>query len=142
MKSRKLWLAVSAVAVALVIWASLGVRRLRSEKVIEYGAGRFLVSSDYLKDAFNEVPRMQKTIQVGPGTPAGEGMAFQLLDPPSPLFRLGLLSGDVVLTVNGNGLDKAAEIFATLEKFADTGGALKVEILRFNKPLTLSYRVF
>jgi hypothetical protein len=64
------------------------------------------------------------------------GVQLATVPQDSPAAKAGLLENDLIQGVNGKKVTKAADLFATLNRLGD--GALKVGVIRNQKPVTLA----
>jgi hypothetical protein len=88
------------------------------------------------------LPSIARTLRVAPEAKAGKPIGFRLLSLKSGtvLSRVGLQSGDLILSLNGNDLtspDKALEAYT---KFRATG-VMRADYLRADKPFSVEVRI-
>ncbi len=95
-----------------------------------------------VKGAIYRVASIMKNVKIKPAFVDGKksGVMVTSLKEIGPLAEIGVKKGDIIQTVNGLKLNSPYQIFSAYRKLRN-GEEFKVDIIRDNRPLVLTYRV-
>lgn len=113
-----------------------------AQGVTKTGAYDYSLDRAMLDNQLKDLPRLQQDGRVVPHYKDNQYQGFKLVGVrPGSLYRaIGIRSGDVITSVNGNKIDspnKALELFEQLKNSSN----IAVEIERRGQPKTLSYTI-
>lgn len=95
-----------------------------------------------ISDAIGKARDIMKNVKVKPYFSSGKrcGIKVTKLTPIGILKEVGVMEGDVIMKVNGFKIDTPHQIFSAYKKLKNAK-ELKVDIVRDDKPLLLTYRI-
>lgn len=113
-----------------------------AQGVTKTGAYDYAIDRSMLDNQLKDLPKLQQDGRVVPHYKDNQYQGFKLVGVrPGSLYRaIGIRSGDVITSVNGNKIDspnKALELFEQLKNSSN----IAVEIERRGQPKTLSYTI-
>lgn len=113
-----------------------------AQGVTKTGAYDYAIDRAMLDNQLKDLPKLQQDGRVVPHYKDNQYQGFKLVGVrPGSLYRaIGIRSGDVITSVNGNKIDspnKALELFEQLKNSSN----IAVEIERRGQPKTLSYTI-
>lgn len=113
-----------------------------AQGVTKTGAYDYAIDRGMLDGQLKDLPKLQQDGRVVPHYKDNQYQGFKLVGVrPGSLYRaIGIRSGDVITSVNGNKIDspnKALELFEQLKNSSN----IAVEIERRGQPKTLSYTI-
>lgn len=102
----------------------------------------FVVDKGTVSGAINRVRYIMQNVRIRPHFIDGKGSGVKItrLTREGILKEIGIKEGDIIKNVNGLGLNSPYQIFNAYRKLKDKED-LKVDIIRENKPLILTYRI-
>ncbi|XXF80169.1 hypothetical protein P2318_10575 [Myxococcaceae bacterium GXIMD 01537] len=106
------------------------------------GPAEYSISADELGQVFAHLDGLGTQIRLVPNRDAQgfNGLKIRSLEPDSLWVRAGLESGDVVERINGKSLGDP-ETVAGLHETVKTANTITIELVRSQRPMTLTYRV-
>ena len=103
--------------------------------------GVFLTDKQTVSEALHRVPDIVKGIRFKPYYSNGkkQGLIVTRFTQLGILKEVGIKEGDIILGINGSSLNSPRQILSAYRKLEKE--EFKVDIIRDNKPLTLTYKV-
>jgi general secretion pathway protein C len=95
-----------------------------------------------MQEHFANPVMLSSQARVTPYIVQGEQQGFRLsrLQPNSLLQKIGLQHGDVLQKVNGQGITSTGDVLQAYQQLQQVG-TVRLEILRRNRPTTLTYEI-
>jgi general secretion pathway protein C len=112
------------------------------EDIVQVDNATWRVSRDLMQEHFANPVTLSSQARVTPYIVQGERQGFRLsrLQPNSLLQRIGLQHGDVLQKVNGQGITSTGDVLQAYQQLQQAG-TVRLEILRQNRPTTLTYEI-
>lgn len=114
----------------------------RTSGVRKTGTGEYLVARREVDHSLDNLNQVITQVRATPYLRNGKALGFRLfaIRKGSIFERMGLLNGDVVQTVNGTPLDSPSAAVGLLD-IIRTADVIRLDLLRKDKPTTLSYKL-
>jgi general secretion pathway protein C len=112
------------------------------EDIVRVDNATWQVSRELMQEQFNNLGNLSTQARVMPYVIQGETQGFRLsrLKPDGLLSKIGLQHGDVLQKVNGQALTSPADALQAYQQLQQLG-TVRLEILRQNRPTTLTYEI-
>jgi general secretion pathway protein C len=112
------------------------------EEIVRVDNATWQVSRELMQEQFNNLGSLSTQARVMPYVIQGETQGFRLsnLKPDGLLPKIGLRHGDVLQKVNGQVLTSPADALQAYQQLQQVG-TVRLEILRYNRPTTLTYEI-
>jgi general secretion pathway protein C len=113
-----------------------------NEDIVQVDNATWRVSRDLMQEHFANPVMLSSQARVTPYIVQGERQGFRLsrLQPNSLLQKIGLQHGDVLQKVNGQGITSTGDVLQAYQQLQQAG-TVRLEILRRNRPTTLTYEI-
>lgn len=112
------------------------------EDIVQVDNATWRVSRELMQEHFANPVMLSSQARVTPYIVQGEQQGFRLsrLQPNSLLQKIGLQHGDVLQKVNGQGITSTGDVLQAYQQLQQVG-TVRLEILRRNRPTTLTYEI-
>lgn len=112
------------------------------EDVVRVDNATWRVSRELMQEHFANPVMLSSQARVTPYIVQGERQGFRLsrLQPNSLLQKIGLQHGDVLQKVNGQEIASTGDVLQAYQQLQQAG-TVRLEILRRNRPTTLTYEI-
>ena len=112
------------------------------EGIVRVDNATWRVSRELMQEHFSNPVMLSSQARVTPYIVQGERQGFRLsrVQPDSLLKKIGLQHGDVLQKVNGQGITSTGDVLQAYQQLQQ-GGTVRLEILRRNRPTTLTYEI-
>lgn len=113
-----------------------------NEGIVRVDHATWRVSRELMQEHFANPVMLSSQARVTPYIVQGERRGFRLsrLQPNSLLQKIGLQHGDVLQKVNGQGISSTGDVLQAYQQLQQAG-TVRLEILRRNRPTTLTYEI-
>jgi len=113
-----------------------------NEDIVQVDNATWRVSRDLMQEHFANPVMLSSQARVTPYIVQGERQGFRLsrLQPNSLLQKIGLQQGDVLQKVNGQEIASTGDVLQAYQQLQQAG-TVRLEILRGNRPTTLTYEI-
>jgi len=112
------------------------------EDIVRVDNATWRVSRELMQEHFANPVMLSSQARVTPYIVQGERQGFRLsrLQPNSLLQKIGLQHGDVLQKVNGQEIASTGDVLQAYQQLQQAG-TVRLEILRRNRPTTLTYEI-
>jgi general secretion pathway protein C len=112
------------------------------EDIVRVDNATWRVSRELMQEHFANPVMLSSQARVTPYIVQGERQGFRLsrLQPNSLLQKIGLQHGDVLQKVNGQEISSTGDVLQAYQQLQQAG-TVRLEILRRNRPTTLTYEI-
>lgn len=113
-----------------------------NEDIVRVDTATWRVSRELMQEHFANPVMLSSQGRVTPYIVQGERQGFRLsrLQPNSLLQKIGLQHGDVLQKVNGQEISSTGDVLQAYQQLQQAG-TVRLEILRRNRPTTLTYEI-